>query len=65
MGVTQGKFLINYFENKYIIEMQICRQKVFDRHLPMHILDAEYQFDRRKLTFYFEADGYKYYEFFY
>ena len=23
----------------------------------MHVLDAEYQFDRHKLTFFFEADG--------
>jgi cell fate regulator YaaT (PSP1 superfamily) len=24
--------------------------------LPMNVIDAEYQFDRHKLTFYFEAD---------
>jgi len=27
-----------------------------ERHLPMIILDAEYQFDRHKLVFFFEAD---------
>jgi cell fate regulator YaaT (PSP1 superfamily) len=29
---------------------------VVERRLPMAILDAEYQFDRHKLVFFFEAD---------
>ncbi|WWC90737.1 uncharacterized protein L201_005674 [Kwoniella dendrophila CBS 6074] len=36
--------------------MMICREKVIQRGLPMQIVDAEYQWDRRKLTFYFKAD---------
>ncbi|WWC71594.1 uncharacterized protein I206_105552 [Kwoniella pini CBS 10737] len=36
--------------------LMICREKVVQRGLPMHIVDAEYQWDRRKLTFYFKAD---------
>ncbi|KAI9637464.1 uncharacterized protein MKK02DRAFT_32302 [Dioszegia hungarica] len=36
--------------------MMICREKVIERGLPMQIVDAEYQWDRRKLTFYFKAD---------
>ncbi|EIW67295.1 hypothetical protein M231_01605 [Tremella mesenterica] len=36
--------------------MMICREKVQQRGMPMHIVDAEYQWDRRKLTFYFKAD---------
>lgn len=36
--------------------MMICREKVAQRGLPMQIVDAEYQWDRRKLTFYFKAD---------
>ncbi|OCF57297.1 hypothetical protein L486_04753 [Kwoniella mangroviensis CBS 10435] len=36
--------------------MMICREKVMQRGLPMQIVDAEYQWDRRKLTFYFKAD---------
>lgn len=36
--------------------MLICREKVVQRGLPMQIVDAEYQWDRRKLTFYFKAD---------
>lgn len=35
----------------------ICRAKVHQRGLPMHVVDAEYQFDRHKLTFFFEAEG--------
>jgi len=36
--------------------MEFCRAKVKERALPMTVVDAEYQFDHRKLTFYFEAD---------
>lgn len=36
--------------------LKICRGKVRQRGLPMHVVDAEYQFDRHKLTFFFEAD---------
>jgi hypothetical protein len=39
------------------VEMhQLCMQKVRERGLDMRIVDAEYQFDRNKLTFYFEAE---------
>lgn len=37
--------------------LKICRAKVRQRGLPMHVVDAEYQFDRHKLTFFFEAEG--------
>jgi hypothetical protein len=37
--------------------LRICRTKVSQRALPMRVVDAEYQFDRHKLTFFFEADG--------
>ncbi len=37
--------------------LKICRIKALARALPMHVLDAEYQFDRHKLTFFFEAEG--------
>jgi hypothetical protein len=37
--------------------LRICRAKVRQRALPMHVVDAEYQFDRHKLTFFFEAEG--------
>ncbi|OCF37905.1 hypothetical protein I316_00129 [Kwoniella heveanensis BCC8398] len=36
--------------------LMICREKVIQRGLPMTIVDAEYQWDRRKLTFYFKAE---------
>lgn len=35
---------------------QVCRSKVRQRLLPMNVIDAEYQFDRHKLTFFFEAE---------
>ncbi|KAI8082768.1 PSP1 C-terminal conserved region-domain-containing protein [Halteromyces radiatus] len=34
----------------------ICQQKVKQRKLQMEVMDAEYQWDRRKLTFYFSAE---------
>jgi len=37
--------------------LEICRSKVRQRTLPMNVVDAEYQFDRHKLTFFFEAEG--------
>eukprot|EP00541_Cyclophora_tenuis_P008319 CAMPEP_0116550082 /NCGR_PEP_ID=MMETSP0397-20121206/5236_1 /TAXON_ID=216820 /ORGANISM="Cyclophora tenuis, Strain ECT3854" /LENGTH=412 /DNA_ID=CAMNT_0004074887 /DNA_START=62 /DNA_END=1300 /DNA_ORIENTATION=+ len=37
--------------------LRVCRSKVRQRGLAMHVVDAEYQFDRHKLTFFFEAEG--------
>ncbi|CDH57539.1 psp1-domain-containing protein [Lichtheimia corymbifera JMRC:FSU:9682] len=36
--------------------LAVCQQKTKQRKLPMEVVDAEYQWDRRKLTFYFMAD---------
>ncbi|KAJ3179443.1 hypothetical protein HDU85_004853 [Gaertneriomyces sp. JEL0708] len=36
--------------------MAVCQVKIRQKKLPMEIVDAEYQWDRRKLTFYFVAD---------
>lgn len=35
---------------------EVCKSKVRQRLLPMNVIDAEYQYDRHKLTFFFEAD---------
>jgi PSP1 C-terminal conserved region len=37
--------------------LRVCRMKVRQRGLLMNVVDAEYQFDRHKLTFFFEAEG--------
>lgn len=34
----------------------VCQLKIRQRKMPMEIVDAEYQWDRRKLTFYFVAE---------
>eukprot|EP00668_Euglena_longa_P016072 GGOE01020279.1.p1 GENE.GGOE01020279.1~~GGOE01020279.1.p1 ORF type:complete len:590 (-),score=35.40 GGOE01020279.1:622-2391(-) len=34
---------------------EVARHKVYEHHLPMRVIDAEYQFDRKKLTFYYDA----------
>ncbi len=34
----------------------ICQAKVRQKKLPMEVVDAEYQWDRRKLTFFFVAE---------
>lgn len=36
--------------------MLLCQTKVRQKNLPMEVVDAEYQWDRRKLTFYFIAE---------
>lgn len=36
--------------------MAVCQTKVRQKRLPMEVVDGEYQWDRRKLTFYFVAD---------
>ncbi|KAF9405001.1 hypothetical protein BGZ94_003817, partial [Podila epigama] len=36
--------------------MVMCQSKVRQKKLPMEVVDAEYQWDRRKLTFYFIAE---------
>ncbi|KAI5986412.1 PSP1 C-terminal conserved region-domain-containing protein [Pisolithus albus] len=36
--------------------LQLCQNKVRQKNLPMEVIDAEYQWDRRKLTFYFIAE---------
>lgn len=35
--------------------VDVCMQRVLEHGLPMVIVDAEYQFDKKKLTFYYEA----------
>ncbi|KIV95598.1 hypothetical protein PV10_03229 [Exophiala mesophila] len=37
---------------------RVCQQKVVDHRLNMEILDAEFQMDSKKLTFYYFADNY-------
>lgn len=37
--------------------LEVCRTKVTQRSLPMRVMDAEFQYDRHKLTFFFEAEG--------
>jgi cell fate regulator YaaT (PSP1 superfamily) len=36
--------------------LSLCQSKVRAKKLPMEVVDAEYQWDRRKLTFYFVAE---------
>ncbi|KAJ3509936.1 hypothetical protein NLJ89_g4955 [Agrocybe chaxingu] len=36
--------------------LTLCQSKVRAKKLPMEVIDAEYQWDRRKLTFYFVAE---------
>lgn len=36
--------------------LQLCQSKVRAKKLPMEVVEAEYQWDRRKLTFYFVAE---------
>ncbi|KIM32589.1 hypothetical protein M408DRAFT_326375 [Serendipita vermifera MAFF 305830] len=37
--------------------LQLCQSKVRQKKLPMQVVDCEFQWDRRKLTFYFIAES--------
>ncbi|KIM50569.1 hypothetical protein SCLCIDRAFT_1225253, partial [Scleroderma citrinum Foug A] len=41
---------------KEIKALQLCQNKARQKKLPMEVIDAEYQWDRRKLTFCFVAE---------
>ena len=45
-------------ENRNIEEsaVEFCKKRILDREMNMQLLQAEYQLDRNKLTFYFTAD---------
>ncbi|MCL5256462.1 MAG: stage 0 sporulation family protein [Chloroflexi bacterium] len=45
------------FKAKEAEALQTCRQKVREHDLPMKLLDAEYNFDGSRLTFFFTAEG--------
>jgi len=53
---NEVRFIEEKFQEESVL-LKICRSKVKQRKLNMSIIDAEYQFDRHKLTFYFEAEG--------
>ncbi|KXS16749.1 PSP1-domain-containing protein, partial [Gonapodya prolifera JEL478] len=38
------------------LALATCQQRVKAKRLPMEVVDAEYQWDRRKLTYYFVSD---------
>jgi len=44
-------------EHKEHEAFAICLAKIQKRNLPMNLVEAEYAFDGRKITFYFTADG--------
>ncbi|MBL7190699.1 hypothetical protein ISS30_03305 [bacterium] len=48
---------VEQIHQREIEAMKICREKVTFHELPMKLVNVEYQFDMRKLTFYFTADG--------
>ena len=37
--------------------LRLCKEKIVAHELEMKLIEAEYTFDRSKLTFYFTADG--------
>ncbi|KAJ2745917.1 hypothetical protein GGI20_001796 [Coemansia sp. BCRC 34301] len=57
--VADQREVADLMNNKVVDEqkaLSMCQDKVLQRKLSMHVADAEFQFDRRKLTFYFTAD---------
>ncbi|KAJ1990889.1 hypothetical protein GGI25_003352 [Coemansia spiralis] len=57
--VADQREVADLASNKMLDEqnaLMMCQSKVQQRKLSMCVVDAEFQFDRRKLTFYFTAD---------
>jgi len=54
-GREDTQLLINKTQDE-LKALQLCQSKVRSKKLPMEVIDAEYQWDRRKLTFYFVAE---------
>ncbi|SHG41727.1 Cell fate regulator YaaT, PSP1 superfamily (controls sporulation, competence, biofilm development) [Thermosyntropha lipolytica DSM 11003] len=50
-----AQYLNNKAQEKDALE--ICKEKVKEHGLPMHLIDVEYTFDRGKIIFYFTAEG--------
>lgn len=57
MATAEEKYLLPLKAKEEWDALELCRQRTVEHQLPMNILDAEYQFDRKKLTFFFEAGG--------
>jgi cell fate regulator YaaT (PSP1 superfamily) len=57
MATAEEKNLLPQRATDEWAALEKCRQKIDEHQLPMNVLDAEYQFDREKLSFFFEADG--------
>jgi cell fate regulator YaaT (PSP1 superfamily) len=54
-GTQDAQLLVTKMQDE-VKALQLCQNKVRQKKLPMEVVDAEYQWDRRKLTFYFVAD---------
>lgn len=52
LEVTQLQGVQTELESRAV---EVAQEKVLEHALPMRIVDAEYQFDRRKLTFYYQS----------
>jgi len=51
---------LQHFEDNKILEAEaaeIARERIANYELEMSLVDVEYRFDNRKITFYFTADG--------
>lgn len=54
LEVTQLQGVQTELESRAV---EVAQEKVQEHGLPMRIVDAEYQFDRRKLTFYYQSQS--------
>jgi len=54
-GTQDAQLLVAKIQDE-VKALQLCQNKVRQKKLPMEVVDAEYQWDRRKLTFYFIAE---------
>ncbi|CAE7230346.1 unnamed protein product [Rhizoctonia solani] len=54
-GPGDAQLLLSKMQDE-VKALQLCQSKIRQKKLPMEVIDAEYQWDRRKLTFYYIAE---------
>ena len=54
-ATEEEESLVRIKTDEEVHATKLCRAKIHELMLPMKVVDAEFQFDRSKLTFYFQA----------
>ncbi|NLN92847.1 MAG: stage 0 sporulation family protein [Candidatus Hydrogenedens sp.] len=56
-ATTPDHHALEALESEERLAWQVCLKRIEKRNLPMRLVDAEYTFDKHKITFYFTAEN--------